>query len=322
MCSIAEGSRQLSDSAAQAIAERLSALSDIRLPSQLTRENEVTVDEIQNYFLKLLSNDPGVFLERHGELLLGKERDAFECLRTDNYEVDFHLKRLEDGTENHIKKSKRVTQVKNRRFVAMQKLDSNTDFFSEDAIREREPYLHHLYLGQYGVEGECDEEGRGHTTRKDGNRDDATFAAQLVMQQEEMELLVRRKVERDRCADIERDQEEEDEEEIEDHGREERRGHGQHASLDDVQSLLPCQQHWQPRGVPEDVLVSSRTWASSEERISKEERRENLEALRDIMRQKFLAGEDLDTDYKAIDATEVVLEEERRDEEDAYFDAD
>ena len=55
-------------------------------------------------------------------------------------------------------------------------------------------------------------------------------------------------------------------------------------------------------------------------------RLEYAETFEDVLRQKFLTGEDADIDYRAIDndtsLDDHFAEAERRDAEDAYFDAE
>ena len=71
---------QLSSKDAASISERLCIL-DLRLPGQLTRGEPPTKAMKQAYLMGLLSHDPGVFLERHGELLTTDELQSFDSLR-------------------------------------------------------------------------------------------------------------------------------------------------------------------------------------------------------------------------------------------------
>lgn len=78
---------QLSSENVQSISQRLSTSADLTLPGQLTKSGEQpTVEKRQQYLEALLLRDPGVFLERHGEMLTQQERQAFQPLRGD-YEV-------------------------------------------------------------------------------------------------------------------------------------------------------------------------------------------------------------------------------------------
>lgn len=74
--------------AAAALAERLSRLPELSLPSSLSREpSSATQSQIYRHLTDLLSRDPGVFLERHGACLTAEELAAFEPLRAGSYEV-------------------------------------------------------------------------------------------------------------------------------------------------------------------------------------------------------------------------------------------
>ena len=89
-------SRQIAPEASAAIAGRLAPLPSLRLPAHLRRGgggvgggaptadqqlSEVPLTKRVDYLRALLERDPGVFLERHGELLTAAERAEFDCLR-------------------------------------------------------------------------------------------------------------------------------------------------------------------------------------------------------------------------------------------------
>ena len=68
----------------------------------------------------------------------------------DGYEVNWHVKRLRSiisPTSEELRM--RPVTVKNRRRARLDKLLCQGHYFSEDAMREREPYLHHEYVGRF-----------------------------------------------------------------------------------------------------------------------------------------------------------------------------
>lgn len=68
----------------------------------------------------------------------------------EDYEVRWHLNKLrfsKDPTEEEERI--RTVTVKNRRRAFMDELIRGGEYFSEDAMREREPYLHHEYVGRF-----------------------------------------------------------------------------------------------------------------------------------------------------------------------------
>ena len=159
----------LSEQVISNITSRLSQIDTLRLPGLLLRgEQPASIDTRSKYLHNLLTHDPGVFLERHAELLQDDEITAFHAIRDSSYEIDFYLKLLEDTpkTANNSSNGNSRRSVvpslnstsKNRRLAQMEQLD-RTGYFSEDAMRRREPYLHQLYIGQYAIDRSSDMPG-------------------------------------------------------------------------------------------------------------------------------------------------------------------
>ncbi|KAL4300969.1 hypothetical protein AHAS_Ahas17G0254000 [Arachis hypogaea] len=68
----------------------------------------------------------------------------------DDYEVNWHLKGIRSimsPTSEELRM--RSVTVKNRRQAYLDKLVCDGHYFSEDAMREREPYMHHEYVGKF-----------------------------------------------------------------------------------------------------------------------------------------------------------------------------
>jgi hypothetical protein len=223
--------RKISASAADGIARRLADLGDVlQLPGRLTREGhapseEQNVKQRVEYVRNLALHDPGVLLERHGALLSAADRALFEPLRHEQYEVDFYLRFLEPdpatSSASPAPSPSPSARTKNRRLAHLRRLASATDFFSDDAMRRRQPGLHHLYVGQYLPEGDllpAEEEPAG------GERGGAALLARSLMrQQEEVDVRVRREAELERWQ-LQESEEEGEEEEEEGEGRERRPG--------------------------------------------------------------------------------------------------
>ena len=106
--------QSLQEADVAAISGRLAELPDLRLPGQLTRNGAPTSQQTIEYLRALLQRDPGVFLERYGELLAPDELRCFEALRSD-YEVDLYLKLAEDAQNPAV----RAMQTRNRRAAQM-----------------------------------------------------------------------------------------------------------------------------------------------------------------------------------------------------------
>ncbi|CDY28979.1 BnaA02g24970D [Brassica napus] len=138
----------MKDAAAEDIAARLSTLEGLYFP-RAVQSTTASSDQRKSILLDLLRRDPAVFLERYGTQLSVDELLAFDALKHD-YEVDWHLKNLRkkiSPTSEELKS--RSVAVRNRRLAYLNKLVSEGQYFSEDAMRDREPYLHHEYVGKF-----------------------------------------------------------------------------------------------------------------------------------------------------------------------------
>nr|CDM82965.1 unnamed protein product [Triticum aestivum] len=105
------------------IAARLSAVEGLYFPTAFLRTSPPPPAR-KSALLDLLSRDAPLFLERGG---LAPPPPARRC-------------RLEAPAP---------ARVRNRRRAYLHRLVTQGDYFSEEAMREREPYLHHEYLGRF-----------------------------------------------------------------------------------------------------------------------------------------------------------------------------
>lgn len=118
--------------------------------------------------------------ERYGLQLTSDELVEFETMEND-YEINWHLNRLRsviNPTEEDLKS--RSVKIKNRRRAYLNKLISDGHYFSEDAMREREPYLHHEYIGRF-------QDPSGRSMPRPGER-----WSETVMRQSEEAMLIKK----------------------------------------------------------------------------------------------------------------------------------
>uniref|UniRef100_A0A0C9S669 TSA: Wollemia nobilis Ref_Wollemi_Transcript_11699_1872 transcribed RNA sequence n=1 Tax=Wollemia nobilis TaxID=56998 RepID=A0A0C9S669_9CONI len=205
---------RLEESVGERISERLSAFTDLYLPHAMrSREEPVPPTEIKSLLIDLLSRDPALFLERYGSKLKVEELEEFEVLK-DDYEISWHLKHIK-SVLIPTKEEKRLQAVatKNRRLAYMNRLIDDGQYFSEDAMRDRAPLLHHEYVGKYQ-----DPTIRGFA------RPGECWSETLMRQSDEATIVVKIKEEQERLG-IQEEEEEEDqqqqEEEEEDKEKEE-----------------------------------------------------------------------------------------------------
>ena len=125
------------------------AKSKYTVKSQQRNEPELTESEKMTILRDMFSKRPASFLARFGKCLGKEDLASFDHLRN-NYEVNFRLKDLEtlfDRKKNEI-------NVRNRRYDCLQRLISDSDYFSEESMRKRCPLLYEQYIGQYLSEEE------------------------------------------------------------------------------------------------------------------------------------------------------------------------
>jgi hypothetical protein len=100
-----------------------------------TQESDVT-----GKLAEMINSDPGLFLERYGEMLNDTELTYFS--NNNSYEVKRYLTTCQDLKAKE-------TLKRNRRFTKLHQLIEEGDYFSEEAIKSRAPELYHEYVGKY-----------------------------------------------------------------------------------------------------------------------------------------------------------------------------
>ncbi|XP_008802522.1 coiled-coil domain-containing protein 97 [Phoenix dactylifera] len=301
-------------SAMEGIANRLASIEGLYFPGAIRRQTP-DASQRKSALLDLLSRDAPIFLERYGSELTADELREFEVLKAD-YEVEWHLNHLRRGRSPTAEEARaRSVTVKNRRRAYMELLVRGGEYFSEDAMREREPYLHHEYLGRF-QDPSC------RVLSRPGER----WSETLMRRCEEAMLVEKIRGEQQRLGVARRDwvgsggeeeQEEEEEEEDDEDESEEVKEEEKDGSSESMMHV--------------DREPSSNGQGTStepyEQTLSVEEMQDQLEQFTHIMQQKFLAGEDTEhLDYSKIDNNERLddhwLREANNDAEEKYFEED
>lgn len=344
----------IEERAVEEITQRLSGLPDLHLPFALSSQGDsLTQADKKAHLLDLLHRDAAIFLERHGSRLSIRELQEFNVLNGD-YEVDWHLKQLKSSLAPTTEKEQKARSnlVKNRRLAYMDILIQDGDFFSEDAMRMRDPLLYHEYLGQFQDPSE-------RAFARPGER----WSDMLIRQGEELEYQARLKTEREKAGipveqdededNIEEEEEEEGEEE-DDNGNEEEdlgnhdvgqkamgvassqkettasEGSGGDRRAGTESRVLTFEEQQQlkledfSRYMQDKFIAGESSWKPS---ISSEELQCKMDDFTRIMQEKFLSGEDSEHfDYVRIDHDTALddywLEEMSQDAEDKYFEED
>ncbi|CAI0458865.1 unnamed protein product [Linum tenue] len=283
------------------ITERLSSLENLYFPRAL-QSDAADPSHRKSLLHDLLSRDPAVFLERYGGQLTVDELHEFDPLGND-YEISWHLKNLKSKLSPTAEdlRSKSVA-VKNRRLAYLNKLIDGGNYFSEDAMRHREPYLHHEFVGKF-------QDQTARSMARPGER----WSETLIRRSEEAILISKIREEQQRLGVPESEwvvyggnQQQEEEEEEEDDDDEEVEG----AMKTQLQSV--------------GSAPSATEQPDKDENLTAEEMEDRMDQFTTVMHQKFLSGEDHEhLDYEKIDDDETLddhwHQEATRDAEDRYF---
>ena len=108
---------------------------------------DLTEPEKASALSSLLHDRPGAFLMRYGKVLESDHLEYFS--NSSDYEVTFRVKEL----QKHLVPANRIRRTRNRRFEYMKEL-MDTDYFTVDEMRQRNPLLFRHYVGQYMSEDE------------------------------------------------------------------------------------------------------------------------------------------------------------------------
>lgn len=124
---------------------------DVFYKSQQVSDEELNDGEKIEILQELYGRSRSIFLSRYGKFLKQEHLHLFEHESKDDYEVRYYLDEIKFRLANH------ESLVKNRRFMALQRMIEESEYFSEVEMMRREPSLYHQLVGQYLTEEEARE---------------------------------------------------------------------------------------------------------------------------------------------------------------------
>lgn len=276
--------------------------------SQQINDPDITDNERRTICEELLHQSHKKFLFRFGSHIQEKHLSFFENQRyssDDEYEIKYLLTQIRTKLKN------RVRDVRNRRYVALQKMLDSTTYFSEKEMMSREPLLYEQLIGRYMTDGE--------RRLRDGVEGDTVYSGVLLdriskkhvselKEQQENDEQCLAEYDSDGSADA-------------DHSM----GHKNGIINDNLFPQTPAsfRQHWgefdiKDCGTSKAVAVPKQNYITAAEKdLLKEE-------FIGIMHSKFLSGEDADFNYADVDDNLDYdhIELQSQDQEDKYFDED
>ena len=261
--------------------------SDKVIKSQQRGEPDLTRQEKLDVLSRLVQKHPSSFLTRFGSLLDEQDLDYFSNVT--DYEVQFQVTKLKHKLA--MNSHKREAVVKNRRLEAIGILTANTDYFSEEAMRERNPLLYEYYIGQY-----LSEEERKKVSHC--SLGEVSLATHFM-----------KKLDEDRYARTLRHQQDIEEGQLEE---------GDEDSSEEEEETIETYPTSGSSMVGKNIVLSVDPLQREEEKSML--RKEFLTA----MHMSFLKGEDSQFDYSSVDYSEDYdnIQIEAQDSEDAYFDSE
>ncbi|KAL9242747.1 hypothetical protein vseg_016716 [Gypsophila vaccaria] len=328
-----EDRKTVSKEAKEKITERLSSIDDLYFPRALLPRAS-TPSLRKPLLLDLLSRDVAVFLERYGTQLTSQELEEFDVLK-DDYEINWHIKHLQSllSPTSEQRRLQSLT-VKNRRRAYMDKLVSEGNYFSEDAMREREPYLHHEYVGKF-------QDPYGRSMARPGERwsdtlmrraEEAILIRKIRSEQQRLGVHESEWVGNDIASNLEEEEgeeemeEEEEDEEEEDEDDDDSEGEDSDTDNANANRMSNSSQVEPVNAQREatDGVPSTSTGQVERPALTPTEMQEQLDQFTYIMQQKFLSGQDKEHfNYSKIDEDQTLddhwIKEANHDAEEKYF---
>ncbi|KIH62816.1 hypothetical protein ANCDUO_06897 [Ancylostoma duodenale] len=117
---------------ADAMFERILSKPDVFYRHQQNNEPDLTTDDKRQILTDLLQSNKALFLQRYGQYMNAVDCDIFR-----------------EETDPLIKFMVGQIELKTRRFLALQKLKEKGKYFSDEKMREREPYLYDVMVGKF-----------------------------------------------------------------------------------------------------------------------------------------------------------------------------
>ncbi|XP_048378541.1 coiled-coil domain-containing protein 97 isoform X1 [Stegostoma tigrinum] len=178
------------------------ASSKVQIKSQQKDEPDLMYEQKLDIIKDLFWCKPVVFLERFHKVIKEEHLVCFNHL-ADNYEVTFYCKEIRKSS---MKKTAR-TNVRNKRYAALQQLIKDGEYFSDEQMRTRDPLLYQQYIRQYMTEEEL-------LAENSKSLSNAMCLSDLLMSTYQEKIVQERlqwqKEREDACVEEEEDDEEED----------------------------------------------------------------------------------------------------------------
>ncbi|XP_072938915.1 coiled-coil domain-containing protein 97 [Epargyreus clarus] len=255
-----------------------------------------TADKIQ-IACDIYQQSPTRFLLQFGKYLCPNHLEYFKKLQLSNDSSNRKLQECVASLDRYHSDASRRKRVRNRRYKALQKLQNETDYFSDKQMMLRNPLLYEQLVGQYLTEDEIQE-------RDSVDSENLTLLTMILDTIDRNEM-----------------REMKNEQLLEESQRDECVNQDSCTSMDGVRKSNEKQ--WGAFDIP-DTVPSHIPETRQQTMINANERNLLREEFQQEMYSSFIEGRDAEIDYTSIDNNEEYddLQQISQDAEDKYFDSE
>uniref|UniRef100_A0A914HJ64 CCD97-like C-terminal domain-containing protein n=1 Tax=Globodera rostochiensis TaxID=31243 RepID=A0A914HJ64_GLORO len=126
----------------QKMFESITSKSNVFYKAQQKDDDDLDQAEKISILCNLYQRKPNIFLERYHQYIEAEFISLFDGTECEEFYLDWIKRQAQKG-------SKRNQLIKNRRYLAMQELRREGSYFSNEKMREREPYLFDMMVERY-----------------------------------------------------------------------------------------------------------------------------------------------------------------------------
>ena len=120
------------------------ANSSAHFKHQQRGDPDLTVSEKREIAENLLVQNPSQFLRRFGHIVSADDLKYFDNMMN-NDQISYQIDEVKRYQNRHLHQ----VMVKNRRYEALKKLLSEGQYFSEESMKIRDPFLYEKMVGKY-----------------------------------------------------------------------------------------------------------------------------------------------------------------------------
>ncbi|CAI4222646.1 unnamed protein product [Auanema sp. JU1783] len=164
----------------QQLFEKIISHDNVFYIHQQRNDPDLTKEDRLKILNDLFNSNLRLFLERYEKYIDPNDCDIFE-----NPDNDSTIELIIQRIRKRVQKSEKETR--NRRYIALRKLEKEGEFFSDLNMREREPYLYDVMVGRYLTQEEA------HCLRPSVDRDCRSDWSGLLSQFEQAEEISQRR---------------------------------------------------------------------------------------------------------------------------------